>query len=126
MEAYSSDFLEFWQIYPKKSDKWAAYLVWKKMTPLEKHAAKQAISSHVRQWQLEDREKRFIRDARRWLLQRNWEDEIDTVSNPQCFWNRNGNRGPQGPCMETSVKQDAQGNWYCKAHSFTLGLVVSR
>lgn len=69
---YSADFLAWWDHYPRKQDKGAAYRVFQKIrdTPLET-----LIEGADRYTQDPNREPRFTKHAATWLRARAWEDE---------------------------------------------------
>lgn len=68
---YSDDFLKFWELYPSKTGKGAAWKSWKKQKPpIEK--VKQAL-----EWQINSQkwQEGFIPNPTTYLNQRRWEDE---------------------------------------------------
>lgn len=69
---YSADFLAWWDHYPRKQDKGAAYRAFQKIrdTPLEA-----LIEGADRYTQDPNREPRFTKHAATWLRARAWEDE---------------------------------------------------
>ena len=69
---YSADFLAWWEHYPRKQDKGAAYRAFQKIrdTPLET-----LIEGADRYTQDPNREPRFTKHAATWLRARAWEDE---------------------------------------------------
>lgn len=69
---YSPEFLEWWEHYPRKQDKGAAYRAFQKIrdTPLET-----LIEGADRYTQDPNREPRFTKHAATWLRARAWEDE---------------------------------------------------
>lgn len=71
LSEYSDDFLEFWNLYPAKTGKGAAWKSWKKQKPpIEK--VKQAL-----EWQINSQkwQEGFIPNPTTYLNQRRWEDE---------------------------------------------------
>jgi len=75
---YTSDFLQFWESYPRKTAKAQAHQAWRKAKdrPVVTDLIA-AIQKHrqTRQWQ-----EGIIPHAATWLNQRRWEDEPDTMS----------------------------------------------
>jgi hypothetical protein len=75
---YSASFLEFWEAYPRKVGKGAAWSAWKsrKCASL-KDDILQSVEAHKPEWsQLETR---LIPHPSTFLNQRRWEDEIETA-----------------------------------------------
>jgi len=75
---YTPNFLIFWEAYPKKEGKGAAFKSYKNIL-LPKPTLKEILSSleiikKSEQWQT----KKYIPNPATWLNQRRWEDEIDT------------------------------------------------
>ena len=66
----------FWQLYPRHENKRYAERCWRKLTETEKQLALAAIHNHVRVWQAEEREHRFIPVPSTWINQARWEDEL--------------------------------------------------
>ncbi len=81
--AYTEDFLNFWEEYPRKTGKGAAFRVWLKMRPSKKERAD--ISSALK-WQKQSVQwnnsayGKFIPLPATYLNQRRWEDEPDNSS----------------------------------------------
>lgn len=77
--AYSADFEAFWQAYPRKIGKDAAYKVWKRkrheLPPPEELAAILARQCHCEQWQRDGGQ--YIPHPATWLNQGRWQDEIE-------------------------------------------------
>lgn len=78
-EQYSAEFLSFWEIYPKRKGKGAAYKAWKAITGIKKLAP--TIVASVREhmdfdeaWRKDDGQ--YIPHPTTYLNQRRWEDEI--------------------------------------------------
>ena len=93
--AYTEDFLKFWDEYPRKTGKGAAFRVWLKMRPSKKERAD--ISSALK-WQKQSVQwnnsgyGKFIPLPATYLNQRRWEDEPETnnnsdITNPQKYKN---------------------------------------
>jgi len=75
---YTSDFLEFWETYPRKVGKGAAFKAWKKANG--KPSVKNLIQIIGRQAQSEQWRQdggKFIPHPTTWLNQRRWEDELE-------------------------------------------------
>jgi hypothetical protein len=72
-----NDFTEFWAAYPKKVAKLDAQKAWNKLTPEDRFAAVQALSIHVRYWQIAGTAKEFMPHGATWLHGRRWEDELE-------------------------------------------------
>lgn len=83
--AYTEDFLAFWEEYPRKTGKGAAFRVWLRIRPSKKERAE--ISSALK-WQKQSLQwndsgyGKFIPLPATYLNQRRWEDEPDATSNP--------------------------------------------
>lgn len=79
--AYSADFEAFWQLYPRKVGKDAAWRVWmrkKHELPLANElAAILARQCHCEQWQRDGGQ--YIPHPATWLNQGRWQDEIETA-----------------------------------------------
>lgn len=71
---YTKDFLAFWQEYPKKTGKGAAFEKWIQLNPpLEKILAALAWQKKSRDWQKDNGQ--YIPHPKTYLNQRRWEDE---------------------------------------------------
>ena len=123
----ANGFESWWQMYPRKIEKQAAFMEWRKLTPFDQKKALDALPLHLRLWKAEGTPKEFIIYGRRWLARRRWEDEIDLPPEmPQCWWNQSGFRDQNAPrCTEQAVKEH-DGQFYCAAHCQRLGLRVVR
>jgi len=81
---YSPPFCKFWEEYPKRVCKAAAYKAWKQISPdvvlIEKILKAIRIQKKSSQWQ-KDRGQ-FVPYPSTWLNQRRWEDEIQTENIP--------------------------------------------
>ena len=72
---YSSDFEEFWQDYPKREGKAAAFKEWKRIAPDKELQEK--ITEGVLEYRKSRKVKEgFIKDCVNWLKGKHWEDEI--------------------------------------------------
>lgn len=82
--AYTDDFLAFWEEYPRKTGKGAAFRVWLRIRPSKKERAD--ISSALK-WQKQSLQwndngyGKFIPLPATYLNQRRWEDEPDATGN---------------------------------------------
>ena len=78
-EIYSSDFLAFWEKYPNKKAKMAAWKAWQKngikKVPLETILKAIELQKNTDQWKKDGGQ--FIPHPATWLNQHRWEDEID-------------------------------------------------
>ena len=75
---YSADFEEFWQDYPKREGKAAAFKEWKRIAPDKE------LQEKITEGLLEYRKSRkvkegFIKDCVNWLKGKHWEDEMLNV-----------------------------------------------
>ena len=71
-------FDKFWHLYPNKTAKANAQIMWGRLSEEEKILALEALPNHVLYWSYTER--RFIPHAASWLnpkLGRRWEDEIE-------------------------------------------------
>ena len=78
---YSPDFESFWQEYPKKIGKGAAYKSWKKVD-ISNGMVKKILSAVSLQKKTEDWVKdngRFIPHPSTWLNQARWDDEVESM-----------------------------------------------
>jgi len=73
---YTDEFESFWKVYDKPSGKANAFKVWKSIKPdsnlIETILAKATL-------QAKNVERKFRKDAERWLRDKRWEDEISDV-----------------------------------------------
>jgi hypothetical protein len=74
-----SDFLEFWQVYPKKVGKGEAESSWQKIAPNDELKSKiiSAVERQKKSAQWTRESGRFIPNPSTWLNQKRWEDELD-------------------------------------------------
>lgn len=79
--SYSTAFEAFWQLYPRKVGKDAAWRVWKRkkheLPPVDELAAILARQCHCEQWQRDGGQ--YIPHPATWLNQGRWQDEIETA-----------------------------------------------
>lgn len=73
---YSNDFLQFWQEYPRKVGKGAAYRSWLKIKGIKKSDIIEAVKSQREQEQWKKDNGQYIPHPTTWLNQRRWEDEV--------------------------------------------------
>lgn len=78
-DIYPSDFLTFWESFPKKTGKGDALRAWKKLKPSESLRARivASVEEHIekdKQWSREDG--RFIPNPATFLNQRRFDDEV--------------------------------------------------
>jgi len=79
-ELYTSNFLNFWEQYPKKVGKGSAFTSYKKIkepTPSLKTIL-ESVSCQKKSDQWQDRQ--YIPNPATWLNQRRWEDELDPIN----------------------------------------------
>ena len=88
---YSADFISFWDMYPKKVGKGAAYNAWNKIKPT---TAEQSCIIDALKWQTISEQWRrnngqYIPNPSTYLNQRRWEDEPLTadldITNPDNY-----------------------------------------
>ena len=81
--SYSDSFLSFWQTYPKKIGKGAAWKSWGKISGVNGNLEKilTAVQWQIRTDQWTKNEGEFIPNPATWLNQRRWEDEKSEVRN---------------------------------------------
>jgi hypothetical protein len=81
---YTSDFLSFWESYPKKTGKGAAFNSWKRIPKtnglIEQITAALERHRQCEQWQRDNGQ--YIPNPATWLNQRRWEDELSGMVNP--------------------------------------------
>lgn len=76
-------FDDFWQLYPRKTAKAHAKIMWERLTEEEKKLAIEKLPQHIKLWSTTGTEKQFMPHAGTWLnpvLGRRWEDEIEIPS----------------------------------------------
>ena len=78
---YTSNFLKFWESYPNKVGKGAAFKSYNNILNPKPQLSDilNSIQTHLKteQWQT----KKFIPHPATWLNQRRWEDELDAEGN---------------------------------------------
>lgn len=78
--AYSADFETFWQSYPRKVGKGAAYARWRsKSPPLDAVLAALKVQKRCEQW----KDMSLIPHPETWLNQRRWEDDPAAYAPPR-------------------------------------------
>lgn len=70
---YTDEFESFWKIYDKPSGKATAFKIWKSIKP---DSTLVATIMAKATWQTKNVERKFRKDAERWLRDKRWEDEI--------------------------------------------------
>lgn len=82
INTYSKDFNSFWNAYPRKIGKGAAWISWKKSYVLYESISK-VLESQINspQWKKDDGQ--FIPHPATWLNQRRWEDEVKENKEPE-------------------------------------------
>jgi len=80
---YSTEFLKFWEAYPKKVGKGSAWIEWQKIPPPLAQCLKTLEwQKQSRDWTKEDG--KYIVDPERWIKRRRWEDEDPaSATNPK-------------------------------------------
>ena len=77
---YSEGFERFWKLYPRKTAKHAAWLVWKKtVTPFIEKDVIDALQAQVAADMFSD-DVKYVPHGRTWLNQRRWTDEVTQSS----------------------------------------------
>lgn len=72
---YPDDFARFWNIYPRKVGKGAAYKAWKKLSGIDKATVQHVISQHAAAWAAwPASEQAFIPHPTTWLQQARYDD----------------------------------------------------
>ena len=78
------EFVEFWEVWPKKVHRQAAERAWRRLSGADRQGVFAALQDHLDLWEAEQRAWRFVPDAATWLRGRRWEDEIpDRAFRPQ-------------------------------------------
>jgi len=77
---YTSEFESFWKVYDKPSGKANAFKVWKSIKPDNTLIATILAKATL---QAKNVERKFRKDAERWLRDKRWEDEISDVQQVQ-------------------------------------------
>ena len=73
---YKKEFLEFWNLYPKKKSKETAYKSWEKLNKLEHETILKVLPDHSNQKDWIENNGKFIPYPATWLNARGWEDDI--------------------------------------------------
>jgi hypothetical protein len=71
-------FEHWWSAYPRKVGKGAALKRWRAMSSKQRAEALDALPDHVRHWQTQRTEVRFIPHPATWLSQARWHDVLAT------------------------------------------------
>jgi hypothetical protein len=71
-------FEHWWHAYPRKVGKGAALKRWRAMSSKQRAEALDALPDHVRHWQTQRTEVRFIPHPATWLSQARWHDVLAT------------------------------------------------
>jgi hypothetical protein len=79
---YTIEFESFWKSYDKPAGKANAFKVWKSIKP---DSELQATILQKATLQAKNVERKFRKDAERWLRDRRWEDEISVVKQVSNF-----------------------------------------
>jgi uncharacterized protein YdaU (DUF1376 family) len=79
---YTDEFESFWKSYDKPAGKANAFKVWKSIKP---DSELQATILQKATLQAKNVERKFRKDAERWLRDRRWEDEISVVKQVSNF-----------------------------------------
>lgn len=86
---YSDAFLKFWQAYPKRTGKGAAYRRWREWRKAHSDGEQGLLRDCLAaiEWQRNSREWRegFIKNPETWLNQRCWEDEPSSGLSPPAY-----------------------------------------
>jgi phage replication O-like protein O len=89
-DTYTNDFLKFWEGSIKKGSKFLAFKHWQRMTPEERVLALSAIENHMKRWEAEKIEEKFIPDTSSWLSRKLWEqvfkEPILEFNDPRLSW----------------------------------------
>jgi len=72
---YMADFIEFWNKYPKKTGKGAAFSSWKKLSKTEKDKISDALDWQILSDQWTKDNGQFIPNPQTYLNQKRWDDE---------------------------------------------------
>ncbi len=84
------NFEKFWDLYPKKVSKKPAITAFCKLSETDQQKAINALSVHLRYWQLKEVDKEFIPHPATWLNQSKFDDELDLqpkkVKKPEITW----------------------------------------
>jgi uncharacterized protein YdaU (DUF1376 family) len=73
---YTSEFESFWKVYDKPSGKANAFKIWKSIKPDTPLVETILLKANL---QAKNVERKFRKDAERWLRDKRWEDEISDV-----------------------------------------------
>ena len=84
VNTYTDDFLEFWQAYPKKVGKGAAWSAWKKTKKQRPPNGRvvEAVNTQKRSDQWSRNGGQYIPNPATWLNQHRWEDEASPPKPP--------------------------------------------
>ena len=79
-----TNFIDWYQLYPKKMARKDAERAWKKLSAVDQEQAMEALPNHIQYWKLKNTEKEFIPYPASWLNGYRFEDELDlSVSEPK-------------------------------------------
>lgn len=73
-----SDFLTFWQLYPRKEARKHAAMMFSRLTPEQQKKAIDVLPAHIKRWAGEGRMMVHIPHAGSWINGERFDDEIAT------------------------------------------------
>ena len=76
-------FNDFYKKYPRKVAKKVAEIAWKKMNFTEQTLALEAITNHIKYWEVTETQIQFIPHPATWLNQGRYEDELVLPQEPK-------------------------------------------
>ena len=76
-------FNDFYKKYPRKVAKKAAEAAWKKLSFTEQTLALEAITNHIKYWEVTETQIQFIPHPATWLNQGRYEDELVLPQEPK-------------------------------------------
>lgn len=71
-----AEFIDWYQLYPRKMAKKDAEKAWKRLTAQDQDAALKALPNHINYWKNSQTTIQFIAYPATWLNQQRWEDEL--------------------------------------------------
>lgn len=115
-KTYSADFEEFWDAFPVKDGKWAAFdKSWRKLIPIDRQHAIRGAGLYAERVRSENIEK--PKWAQGWLTDRRWEDELRRAEArakpPTLYWWQNPEKLAQvdDKGWDLLINKHANGTW---------------
>lgn len=96
----TTEFSEFWSIWPKKVARFDAIKAWGKLSAAEQRLAVEALPNHISMWE----DPRYIPYPASWLNGRRFEDELEcSLQVVVCAWRGCSKRAAGGKFCDSHV-----------------------